>query len=73
MARHDLQFLKTFFSEQRSIDEKTIEATMSECGNDRETAFDRLMSKIYTNQVPSQQITSSSRVSKRKRADFEND
>ena len=36
----------------KKSDEKTIEATMSECGNDRETAFDRLMSKIYTNQVP---------------------
>lgn len=43
--KHDLVFLKTFFCDERLINERLIEETMAKCGNDREQAFDQLMSQ----------------------------
>jgi hypothetical protein len=48
LAKHGLIFLKNFFSNDRSIDEKLIEATMAECNNDQEEAFERLISGRHT-------------------------
>jgi hypothetical protein len=69
--RQDLNFLKTFFSSERSIDERVIEATMFECNNDREKAFDKLMLKSSCAQV--HQSPLASKTKKRKRVDFENE
>ena len=41
---NDIKFLKTFFSgHERQVDECQIAHILTQCGNDREKAFDRLM------------------------------
>ena len=72
LLRHNINFLKTFFSSERSIDEAVIEATMTECGNDRAKAFESLMHKISS--CAQQQVhNSASKPKKRRRSDFENE
>ncbi len=72
-TRHDLVFLKTFFSDERSINERLIEETMAKCGNDREQAFDLLMRQSSCGVLKQSQKPVNSQPSKRKRQDFENE
>jgi hypothetical protein len=68
---HDLEFLKTFFSSEHSIDQHVIEATMAECNNDRAKAFDKLMLKSSCAQLHLSPLASKKKT--RRRADFENE